>query len=210
MSIVLQRAFSKGVMMGRPREFDVEKALDAALLVFWQKGYEGASFEDLTQATGVARKGLYAALGNKETLFRSALDRYGSIYVARQRDALKEPTGYLAMRRMLESAVDVFTLDGEARGCLGVNGALACSDEAEPIRQELITRRGLTEAAIRTRLDQAKQDGDLDENADAATIAGYMTTVMQGLAVQAKAGVPKGELHAIIEHVVGALPLSSR
>ncbi|MEN3290565.1 MAG: hypothetical protein V7634_4865, partial [Bradyrhizobium sp.] len=62
--------------MGRPREFDVEKALDAALGVFWRKGYEGASYADLTEATGVERPALYSAFGNKEALFRRVLARY--------------------------------------------------------------------------------------------------------------------------------------
>ncbi len=194
--------------MGRHRQFDVDDALDAALSVFWQKGYEGASFEDLTRATGVARPGLYAAFGNKEALFRKALDRYAAEYMRFMRDALNEPSAHEVVRRILEGAVEVLTLNGESRGCLGLNGALACSDEGEPIRQELISRRNAGEAALRARLDRAQQEGDLPASANCATLASYMTTINHGLAVQAKAGASKATLNAIVQHVLAAWPRS--
>ena len=75
--------------MGRHREFDVEKALDAALCVFWRKGYEGASYADLTEATGVERPALYSAFGNKEALFRRALARYYERYLDYLPEALR-------------------------------------------------------------------------------------------------------------------------
>src|SRR5438445_3107154 len=77
---------------GRPREFDVEKALERAMNVFWRKGYEGASLPDLTRAMGINRPSLYAAFGNKESLFRKALDRYAEGPGSYVRDALEEPT----------------------------------------------------------------------------------------------------------------------
>ncbi|MEK1900614.1 MAG: helix-turn-helix domain-containing protein, partial [Rhizobium sp.] len=78
--------------MGRHREFDMEKVLDAALCVFWRKGYEGASYADLTEAAGVERPALYSAFGNKEALFRRALDRYSERYLDYLPEALKLPT----------------------------------------------------------------------------------------------------------------------
>src|SRR5207249_2480008 len=77
---------------GRPRTFDPNLALDRALEVFWRKGYEGASLSDLTKATGINRPSLYAAFGNKENLFRLALDRYIAGPIAYFREALAEPT----------------------------------------------------------------------------------------------------------------------
>ncbi len=192
--------------MGRHREFDVDKALDAALAVFWDKGYEGASFEDLTRATGVARPGLYAAFGNKEALFRKALDRYDSRYMTFMSTALDEPNSRAVVQRILEGSLEVQTLNGANRGCLGINGALACSDEAESIRQELIRRRNATEAALRVRLERARQEGDLPRSADCAMLASYVMTISQGMAVQAKAGASKATLDAIIAHVLATWP----
>lgn len=188
--------------MGRHREFDVDEALDAALSVFWRKGYEGASVEDLARATGVARPGLYSAFGNKASLFLKALDRYDAQYMAFMSEALAEPRIRDVVRRILEGSLQVQTLDDKARGCLGVNGALACSDEAEPIRQELIARRTATEAALRARLERARQEGELPPSMDCAVLASYVMTVNQGMAVQAKAGASRAALGAVVDHVL--------
>ncbi|WP_454915211.1 TetR/AcrR family transcriptional regulator [Xanthobacter sediminis] len=188
----------------------MDKALDAALTVFWQKGYEGTSFEDLTRATGVARPGLYSAFGNKEALFRKALDRYDTKYLHFMSEALHEPEVRDVVRRILEGSLEVQTLNGASRGCLGVNGALACSDDAEPIRQELIARRNASEAALRARLEHARQEGDLPPSADGAILASYVMTVAQGMAVQAKAGASKATLGAIVDYVLATWPSPTR
>ena len=84
--------------VGRPREFDVEEALSAALKVFWRKGYEGASLTDLTEAMGITRPSLYCAFGNKEALFKKALDLYEREKLCFIDGALAAPTaaGYIA------------------------------------------------------------------------------------------------------------------
>ncbi len=192
--------------MGRHREFDLDKALDTALAVFWRKGFEGASFEDLTEATGVARPGLYSAFGNKEALFRQALDRYEAKYMGFMSEALNESQSRKVVERILVGSAQVQTMHPATRGCLGVNGALACSDEAEPIRQELIRRRAATEAALRRRLEKAQREGDLPPSADGAALAMFVMAVAQGMAVQAKAGATRKALHGIIEHVLGTWP----
>src|SRR5947209_16697338 len=103
---------------GRPRSFDLDKALDAALQVFWRKGYEGASLSDLTQAMGINRPSLYAAFGDKEMLFRKALDRYASGPAAYVSEALKEPTARAAIERLLREAADSLTNPHNPPGCL--------------------------------------------------------------------------------------------
>src|ERR1700686_5925300 len=86
---------------GRPRSFDLDQALDAAMQVFWRNGYEGASLSALTQAMGINRPSLYAAFGDKETLFRKALDRYDEGPAAYVRDALKQPTARAVTQHLL-------------------------------------------------------------------------------------------------------------
>src|ERR1700692_1987824 len=109
--------------MGRPRSFDVEKALDRALQVFWRKGYEAASLSDLTKAVGVNRPSLYAAFGDKETLFRKALDRYLNGPAAYTQEALKEPTARAVVERLLRGAADLNTASRNPGGCpLGQGG----------------------------------------------------------------------------------------
>ncbi|WP_213989954.1 TetR/AcrR family transcriptional regulator [Sodalis sp. dw_96] len=192
--------------MGRHREFDVDQALEAALSVFWQKGYEGTSFEDLTQATGVARPGLYSAFGNKEALFLQALDLYGAKYLGFMSQALDEPTSYKVVERTLHGCAVLHTLSANHPGCLGLNGALACSDESESVRQELIRRRAASQLALRRRLERAQREGDLLPSADCATLAEYVMIVSQGMAVQAKAGVSRKSLEKLAEHVLSTWP----
>src|SRR6266498_338901 len=131
---------------GRPRSFNTEKALDGALRVFWRKGYEGASLSDLTRAMGINRPSLYAAFGNKEKLFRKALDLYVGGPAAYVREALKEPTARAAVEMLLSESASQLSDRRHPRGCLIVQGALSCGEEAGPVRRELAARRSAGEA----------------------------------------------------------------
>jgi AcrR family transcriptional regulator len=147
--------------MGRPRSFDIDRALDRALVVFWRKGYEGASLSDLTKAVGVNRPSLYAAFGGKEALFRKALDRWACGPHPRR---VEGPTAPAAAERLLEGAADLNTAPRNPGGCLMVQGALASREAADSIRQELIACRAAGEVAIRRRFERAKSEGDLPAN----------------------------------------------
>jgi len=192
--------------VGRRREFDETQALDAALAVFWDKGYEGTSLEDLTRATGVARPGLYAAFGNKESFFLKAVDRYETLYMGFMREALEEQDAQVVVRRILEGSVFLQTHNPAHLGCLGINGAVACSSNGEAIRQELIRRRSASEMVLKTRLEEAQTKGQLPAATDCAMLASYVMLVSQGMAVKAKSGTPRSELEAIIEHVMESWP----
>ncbi|MFS0724353.1 TetR/AcrR family transcriptional regulator [Paenibacillus sp. 1P07SE] len=195
--------------MGRNREFDVDQALDAALCVFWRKGYEGASYTDLTQATGVERPALYSAFGNKEALFRRALARYYEQYLDYFPAALELPTSREVVAHILGSAAELHTRYPDRRGCLGILGAVAGSDDAEPIRRALVDARAEGELALRDRLERAKEEGDLPETADCAALAAFVMAVLHGMAVQAKAGFSRDRLEAIAEHAVSTWPVGS-
>jgi AcrR family transcriptional regulator len=192
--------------VGRPRAFDIDKALDRALQVFWRKGYEGTSLSDLTKAMGINRPSLYAAFGNKEALFRKALDRYAEGPAAYTRKAVDEPTARAVVERLLRGVVDLLTDPCTPQGCLAVQGALACGDAADAIRQELISRRVAGEAALRQRLERAIADGDLPADANPADLARYVTTVSQGMAVQAAGGASREELQRVVEMALRAWP----
>ncbi|MCL6708255.1 TetR/AcrR family transcriptional regulator [Pseudomonas sp. R2.Fl] len=195
--------------MGRPREFDVEKALDAALCVFWRKGYEGASYADLTEAAGVERPALYSAFGNKEALFRRALERYYERYLDYIPKALELPTAREVAAHILCSAIDLNTRYPDHTGCLGINGVLAGSDEAEPVRQALIEARAKGEAQLRQRFERAKAEGDLPETARPDALAAFLTAVLHGMAVQAKAGFGREILEAVAEQALSTWPTGS-
>lgn len=192
--------------MGRHREFDVEKALDAALCVFWRKGYEGASYTDLTEATGVERPALYSAFGNKEALFRQALERYVELYADHIPDALAQPTARAVAERVLYGAVALNTRYPAHSGCMVLNGVLAGSDDAEPVRQVLIEARAATEDQIRERFERAQAEGDLPEDARPDALAAFVMAVMHGMAVQAKAGFSRDTLEAVAAQALRAFP----
>jgi len=192
--------------MGRPRQFDVEKALDAALCVFWRKGYEGASYADLTEAAGVERPALYAVFGNKEALFRRALARYYERYLDYIPKALQLPTAREAAAHILYNAVELNTRYPDNTGCLGINGAIAASDDAEPVRQALIDARAAGEAQFRERFERAKVEGDLPETAKPDVLAAFLMAVLHGMAVQAKSGFSRDMLEAVAEQALAVFP----
>lgn len=185
--------------LGRPRSFDIDMALDRALQVFWKKGYEAASLSDLTRAMRINRPSLYAAFGDKESLFRRALDRYMAQETRYWQDAIGVPNLAGFVQRLLHGAAEAMSRAGTPGGCLLVQGALTCSAEAEPVRRELIRRRQAGELAIRARLKRAKKEGDLPAGADPGTLARYLTTVMQGMAVQAAGGASRSELRRVAD-----------
>src|SRR5437868_1871576 len=116
---------------GRPREFDLDQALDAALKVFWRKGYEGASLPDLTKAMGINRPSLYAAFGNKESLFRKTVERYIEGPASQIGEALREPTARGVVERLWRESIELTTGTENPRGCFLVQAALACGDDAD-------------------------------------------------------------------------------
>jgi AcrR family transcriptional regulator len=192
--------------MGRHREFDIDKALDGITCVFWRKGYEGASYADLTEAAGVERPALYAAFGNKEALFRKALARYYERYLDYVPQALELPTSRAVVEHLFRSAVDLNTRYPEHTGCLGINGVLAGSDEAEPVRQALIEARAEAEVKLRERLERARAEGDLPVSAKPEALAAYVLAVLHGIAVQAKAGFSPDVLRDVADQALSTWP----
>jgi AcrR family transcriptional regulator len=188
---------------GRPRGFDADAALDRAVEVFWRNGYEGASLGDLTDAMGINRPSLYAAYGNKQELFRRALERYAEEDMAYARAALEEPTAYRVIETFLRANADAITRPGRPPGCLSIQGGLAAGSD---IAEFLAAGRLAGEQALADRLARAVDEGDLPAGTDPAALARYVMSVSEGNAVHAAAGAGRAAVHATVDIALRAIP----
>jgi AcrR family transcriptional regulator len=192
--------------VGRRRTFDVDQALDRAMVVFWRLGYDRASMSDLTEAMGINRPSLYAAFGNKEELFRKALERYGKGPSAYEREALEQSTARKVAEGLLRGAADLQTEPHTPAGCLAVLGTTYCAEDSSPIGRALIAFRRAGDAAIRERFERARAEGDLPADANPEELTDYIRTVVYGMAVQAASGATREELERVVERTMRAWP----
>lgn len=181
-------------MAGRPREFDRHQALRQALELFWRRGFETTSMADLVAALGIASARIYAAFGSKEALFREAIELYESQEGGFADLALQEPCAYVAIERMLQEAVALYTRADGPRGCMVVASAVNCSSDNDSVREWLAEHRRARTASIIQRLEAAQQAGELPGHSDATSLGDYYSTVLHGLSVQARDGVSAARL----------------
>lgn len=195
-------------MAGRPREFDRDEALAKARDAFWARGYEGTSMADLVAALGLASARIYAAFGSKEDLFREAV----ALYVSGEggfatRALAEEPTARQAIERILREAIDVYTRKNRPKGCMVVSAATNCNRDNDDVHDHLAELRRQRTASLVERLERAIRDSELPPDADAAMLGDYFATVLHGLSVQARDGVAKKRLLALVPaalHVLDA------
>ncbi|MFJ6085802.1 TetR/AcrR family transcriptional regulator [Streptomyces sp. NPDC092369] len=192
--------------VGRPRGFDADEALEQAMLVFWERGYEGASLTDLTSAMGITRKSMYAAFGNKEELFRKALERYTQGPAAYAARALEQPSARDVATAFLAGSVRTTTRPGCPAGCLGVQGSLAAGDSGRAAQETLIAWRDDGRIRLRDRFRRAVDEGDLPEGTDPELLARYLMTVSNGIAVQAAGGATRSELQQVADAALRTWP----
>lgn len=191
---------------GRPREFCVDHALAEALRVFWEKGYEGTSLNDLTDAMGITRPSLYAAFGNKESLFRKALDLYEKEKLTYIRQALEQPTARQVAETMLRGAVANATSSEQVHGCLGVTTSVACGPEAQSVREEVVKRGDAGKRALTERFVRAREEGDLPPTTDPEGLMRVLIAMLQGISVQANQGATREELDRLVETSLSLWP----
>jgi TetR/AcrR family transcriptional repressor of nem operon len=183
--------------MARPREFDPGTALERATQVFWAKGFENASLDDLCDATGLNRSSLYAAFGAKRDLYLSALARYEEGSAARIADALRvRPVGK-GVKQFLDALIDSIVAGPGRRGCFIGNCAaeMARLDRGAAAR----VRKSLAriESAFRAGLDEARARGELADDTDTGALARFLTAGVQGLRLVGKANPERRALEDI-------------
>jgi AcrR family transcriptional regulator len=191
--------------MGRPREFDVETAIETATEFFWRHGYEGTSLSDLTTAIGITPPSFYFAFRSKEELFRLVVERYFAIHRDRVEVACQEPTARAVATKMFYGYADIITNPAHPPGCLGMNSALPCFLD-NPIRNWLADLRKQLLLKLRKRFIAARASGDLPSGTDPDGLARLLVTVAWGMAVEAQSGATRKNLHATIEAALAAWP----
>ena len=192
---------------GRPLSFDRDTALEQAMHVFWERGYEAASIADLTGAMGITPPSLYTAFGDKEKLFLEAIERYATGPGSAGPRALKEePTARGAIERWLHEAAEELTRSCHPKGCMVVMATTNCSVAAEHVQTALAKRRAAAIASIRERIQDGIDRGELPAETDARALSNFYSTIYQGMSMQAKDGATRASLMATVEAAMRAWP----
>ena len=193
--------------MGRPRSFREGEALDAAMRVFWEKGYEGTSLDDLTAAMKINRSSLYSTFGDKEALFRKAMKQYSAGPLSFMSEALNLKTARAVVEALLRMSVRFLGDPGHPPGCLSIQGGLACGSGNEEVRQAMVDWRKAGLAQLQNRLQRARAEGEFKKDVDPKDLARLIIIVMNGLGVQAVNGATPAEMNRAVDLALRSLPL---
>jgi AcrR family transcriptional regulator len=193
---------------GRPRQYDPDAALEAALHEFWEKGFSATSLDDLTAATGMNRPSLYRAFGDKQALYRQTLARVvGRFQAALGALVLDEPDVKKGLRGFFGAALDLFFSAEPAPGCPVMCTAPAEALTQPEVRRDLRALIGGVDELLTARLRKAQEARQLRAGLDPAAAAELLQAVMHSLAIRARAGEPKDKLQrmasAAIDLVIG-------
>jgi AcrR family transcriptional regulator len=195
------------VRTGRPRSFDRDEALEGAIVVFWEHGYDATSIAMLKSALGIGAPSLYAAFGDKRALFLEALDRYLRTYGAFTARALtEEPTARDAVERLLREAAAAYTRPDRPRGCLLITAATNCAPQSADIAARLRELRAEGHRALEAKIAAAARTAELPDDTDAHALATYYAAVLQGMSAQARDGAARTDLEQIAETALQAWP----
>ena len=191
---------------GRPRSFDREEALLQAMRVFWARGYEGATLAELQRAMGgLTAPSLYAAFGSKERLFREAVELYSRTLGVPMMQALaEEPSARASIEALLRAAVQAFCKPGAPRGCMLVLAAINSTPANRSVQDYLRGLRARRQRVIQQRLRRGVAAGELPAHLDLGALASFYTTVVDGLAIQARDGASRKALEFAVRCAMAA------
>lgn len=196
---------------GRPSTFDRTEALNQAMTLFWEQGYEGTSFDQLIQAMGISASSFYNSFGSKEQLYYEATDAYlsmSSVWFAGQLTGTADTRE--AFKRLLDATVVAFTRESHPAGCMISLAGTHLPPELASIRETMAGHRANAEELMAQRLRKGVEDGDLPTETDVPALAAFYSAVTRGMAVQARDGASAQKLKAIADIAMQAWPVQSR
>ena len=192
--------------MGRPLSFDRDAALEQAMLVFWQHGYETTSIVDLITRMGISAPSLYTAFGDKKRLFLEAMRRYAGDPAAIEATVAAAPSARAAAREIMIAAARTYTGRATPKGCLLASATASGSADAADVQQAVAEVRGSIAALLRTRIARDVADGALPAGTDPEALAGLVMAVNQGMSVLARDGAGRAQLLAIVDAALRGWP----
>jgi AcrR family transcriptional regulator len=194
-------------VIGRPREFDRDAALEAAMLLFWRKGFAATSMNDLCDAMGVRSPSLYAAFGSKEKLYLEVIERYAATQGSTVWDHLAQGASARAgIESLLIAAAEILPKSRVTpAGCMAMLGAVG-DEWPAPIARAVKKLRLDSLGMLRARLEAAVAEGELPASTDIGSLSRFYLTVYEGMAIQAKDGATQPELKAIAATAMAAWP----
>jgi TetR/AcrR family transcriptional repressor of nem operon len=188
-------------MVGRPREFDEDQVLDAAMKAFWANGYEATSLADLVSVTGLHKGSLYQAFGDKHALFLQTLNRYLQNVRHYKTEILKNAESPLGgIRGVLHGFIDMSEAEADCpKGCMAVKSLVEMAPHDAEVQRIMDAHKNVMRTTIEGRLKQAQADGDLGTEKSPETIASLIMIFMDGLAAQASGPMERHEAHALLD-----------
>lgn len=192
---------------GRPRAFDRTAALEAAMRVFWQKGFTAASMNELCEAMGIASPSLYAAFGSKEQLYAEAIRHYGEMGVPQLCGALESAaTAKQGIEAFLRVSARSLACPERPLGCMVVLSSVA-SEGITGLAEMVLEARKRSLSLLEARLQRGIKEGDLPKKTKVKALARFFVTVQQGMSIQARDGVSSKELDAVATTAMQAWPV---
>jgi AcrR family transcriptional regulator len=184
---------------GRPKCFDEQQALQKAMLLFWEYGYESTSMSDLTKALNLTAPSIYSSFGDKSQLFHACLEYYLKHEACPLEVIFQQAkTAKIAIEIYLYENLKKLVQQNKPTGCMLVTATMNCSQEHAPIQHDLLLKRQQVKENIYQRLQQGVKEGDLNPRANIQAMTDYYSTVIQGLTMQARDGVSAEQLQSVV------------
>jgi len=192
--------------LGRPLQFDPEQALESAMQLFWRKGYEATSLQDLLQATGLSKSSLYQTFGNKHTLFEQCVEHYRRNMIQKMQEMLAQASsGRAFIKQLFLGVFDETQGENAHRGCLIMNTASEFA-QSDPVIAKLVTQGTKAFAELfQAAITQAIAEGDIPPKKDVKVLASYLMASLTGLKTLVKSGTSAEEVKAITGVILSTL-----